>query len=92
MKAITTVLMLASLILLSSCSCNPKTEYVDRIVYVEPVLPEVTNTKLPSIELNVWGDYAIYKAQCEAKIKSCNSEKNSIINSVKQKTERVRDE
>lgn len=85
MKAAILALMLISLTSLNSCStCTPKTEYVDKIVYVEPIVPEYKQTDLPEVELNVWGDYAKYKLQCESLINSCNADKLSIINSLKE--------
>lgn len=84
MKLPILALTLLSMIGLNSCStCKPKTEYVDKIVYVKPIVPETKDTEFPSIKLKVWGDYAIYKAQCEASINACNSDKTSILNSIK---------
>ena len=82
MRAKTIVLMLLSLTVLSSCACKSTIEYVDRVVVVEPVLPDIQSIVYPSVELRVWGDYAIYKAQCEAQIDICNSSIQSIINSI----------
>lgn len=83
MKLKIVVLMLLSPLGLSSCStCKPKTEYVDKIVYIQPVVPEYSKTNQPNVELNVWGDYTKYKLQCTALINSCNADKLSIIESL----------
>jgi hypothetical protein len=84
MRVLTSVLMpLSLLIFVSGCSCTPETKYVDRIVYTAPVVPEVHPTTKPSVILEVWGDYKVYKEQCEAQIKVCNADKVSIIDSLK---------
>ena len=75
------VLTLLSLTILSSC-CKPKIEYVDRVEYIAPQIPELPPTTYPSINLNVWGDYAIYKQQCQAQIDTCNADKSAIIDSI----------
>jgi hypothetical protein len=81
MKAKTLALTLLSLTILSSC-CKPKIEYVDRVEYLHPQVPEFTDTAYPPIELKVWGDYAIYKQQCQAQIDKCNADKSAIIDSI----------
>jgi len=74
------LIALFPIIFVSGCStCEPRTEYVDRVVYLSPEIPTVKDTELPSVELKVWGDYKIYKQQCQAKIKLCNDDKKSIL-------------
>jgi hypothetical protein len=82
MKAMMLVLLLPFLILLSSCSCKPTIEYVDRVELINPQLPDLLATEYPSVRLQVWGDYAIYKQQCEAQIDKCNADKQSITESL----------
>ena len=81
MKLVMIVLTLPFLMSLSSCTTT-KVEYVDRIVYKEPLVPQYSSIMYPSVPLVVWGDYAVYKAQCEAKINQCNSNMQSIYNSI----------
>lgn len=83
MKVLMLVLLLPFLILLSSCSCKPTIEYVDRVEFIEPTIPTVMDTEYPNVRLQVWGDYAIYKQQCEAQIDKCNADKQSILESLK---------
>jgi hypothetical protein len=82
MKALMLALLLPFLMILSSCSCKPTIEYVDRVEFIEPIVPSVMDTEYPSIRLQVWGDYAIYKQQCEAQIDKCNADKQSITESL----------
>ena len=82
MKVKTFVLMSLSLIILSSCAKSPIIQYVDRVVYQEPVYPVPAYLNYPSVNLIVWGDYAIYKAQCEALIDTGNSELQSILDAL----------
>ncbi len=82
MKAPILALILLSLLGLSSC-CTPQIKYVDRVVYEKPIIPHLDKTELPTVKLNVWGDYATYKAQCETQIKSCNVDKQTLENSAK---------
>lgn len=77
------VLMLLSLILLSSCT---EIRYVYRNIY--PDIPQYNYSPYPSVELIHWGDYAIYKEQCEAIIMEGNLNLESIYKSL----ERVEDE
>jgi hypothetical protein len=72
------------LVFVSGCSTTePRIEYVDRIVYTDPIIPETTDTANPSMHPDVWGDYKIYKEQCKAQIKACNIDKKSIVDSLK---------
>ena len=87
MKLLILALIVPSLMVLSSCSTEPKIEYVDRIIYKTPIYPVPQDTELPSVQLNVWGDYGIYKAQCESLINKCNTDKKSIIDALKIPTE-----
>ena len=82
MRVKTLVLIAASLMVLSSCACKPQIEYVDRVVLVDPILPEVESTPLPQTELIVWGDYRAYKAECEAQISKCNADKQGLIDAI----------
>jgi hypothetical protein len=82
MKALMLALLLPFLMILSSCSCKPTIEYVDRVEFINPQLPDLLPTEHPSIRLQVWGDYAIYKQQCEAQIDKCNADKQSITESL----------
>ena len=91
MKALTLVLLLPFPILLSSCACKPTIEYVDRVEFIEPQLPDLLPTEYPSIRLQVWGDYAIYKQQCEAQIDKCNADKSAIINAIETKRNKSND-
>ena len=80
------LIALFPLIFVSGCStCEPKTEYVDRVIYLSPEIPVIKDTELPSVELKVWGDYKIYKQQCQAKIELCNTDKRSIITAISDK-------
>jgi hypothetical protein len=81
------VLIPLSLLVLSSCACKPTREYVDRVEYVNPVVPEFTSTGYPTVELKVWGDYALYKKQCETQIDKCNLDKSAIIDSISTNTD-----
>lgn len=82
MKAKTFALTLLSLTVLSSCACKPTIEYIDRVEYITPQIPELPPTAYPTITLNIWGDYAIYKQQCRAQIDKCNADKSAIIDSI----------
>ena len=82
MKVKTLALILLSLTILSSCACKPTIEYVDRVEYIAPQIPELPPTPYPSINLNVWGDYAIYKQQCQAQIDKCNADKSAIMDAI----------
>lgn len=81
MRLLISVLMLPFLVGLSSC-CSPEVRYVDKVVYKKPVVPNPPTTEYPSVRLNVWGDYAVFKAQCVAQIDKCNADKKSIIDSL----------
>jgi hypothetical protein len=81
------LLLLLPVVMLAGCSCKPTIEYVDRVVYIDPVVPEVVTTEYPSVELNVWADYHIYKLQCERQIDMCNADKSGIIRSLQITTE-----
>ena len=84
MRVLISVLIpLSLLIFVSGCSCTPEIKYVDRVVYTVPIVPETHLTVKPSVTLEVWGDYKVYKEQCEAQIKVCNADKVSIIDSLK---------
>ncbi len=84
MRVLTSVLIpLSLLIFVSGCSCTPEVKYVDRITNITPVVPETHPTELPSMKPMVWGDYKVYKEQCEAQIRVCNADKVSIIDSLK---------
>jgi hypothetical protein len=82
MKALMLALLLPFLMILSSCACKPTIEYVDRVEFINPQLPDLLPTEYPSVRLQVWGDYAIYKQQCEAQIDRCNTDKRSIPDSL----------
>jgi len=82
MRVKTLVLTLLSLTILSSCACKPTIEYVDRVEYVKPQVPEFDDTKYPSVERRVWGDYRVYREQCEAQIDMCNADKHGIIRAI----------
>ena len=68
------VLILLFPLVLSSCACKPVTEYVQ----VYPVVPQYSPIAYPDVELKVWSDYSIYKAQCEYQIQTCNSNIESV--------------
>lgn len=82
MKAKTLVLLPVFLIVLSSCACKPTIEYVDRVQYLVPEVPKLAPVEYPKVQLEVWGDYSIYKAQCEAQINLCNLNMETIVNSI----------
>lgn len=85
MKLATIALIALSLTVLSSCStCKPKTEYVDRIVYQSPVYSKPDLAEYPTVQLYLWGDYAVYKAQCEAQIDKCNSDMQSVLKALEE--------
>lgn len=84
MKLVKLALIPIFLLVLNSCAtCEPRVEYVDRIITIKPDVPDVMPTELPSVELRVWGDYSIYKAQCETLIGTCNADKKSIMDSLR---------
>jgi len=82
MRVKTLALMLLSLTVLGSCACKPTIEYIDRVEYLHPQIPEFADTKYPSVELRVWGDYRVYKEQCEVQIDVCNADKHGIIRAI----------
>ena len=78
---------LSLLLFVSGCStCEPKIEYVDRVVYITPEVPNVLPTEEPSVTLKVWGDYKVYKQQCQAQISLCNVDKQSILTAISDNT------
>lgn len=84
MKVLTSVLILPFLLLLSSCS-SPEIRYVDRTVYLQPIVPAFEKTEYPGVELRVWGDYKVYKMQCEAQLDRCNLDKKTTLDSLETK-------
>jgi hypothetical protein len=49
---------------------------------MKPQIPEFADTKYPSVELRAWGDYRVYKEQCEVQIDVCNADKHGIIRAI----------
>lgn len=87
MKVLMFVLILPFLMGLSSCTDE---KIIYQIVYREvyPTVPMYQKLETPKVNLKVWGDYAIYKEQCEAII----SEGNLNLDSIYKALERVEDE
>lgn len=87
MKVLTFVLLLPFLMGLSSCT-DEKIIYQTVYREVYPTVPVYKKLETPRVNLKVWGDYAIYKEQCEATIMEGNLNLESIYKSL----ERVEDE
>lgn len=87
MKVLMLVLLLPFLMSLSSCTDE---KIIYQVVYREvyPTVPMYQKLETPKVNLKVWGDYAIYKEQCEAII----SEGNLNLDSIYKSLERSKDE
>lgn len=84
------VLTLLSLLLLSSCASE---KIVYKVVYREvyPDVPIYTAVGYPTVELHVWGDYRIYKEQCEALIDESNINLDSIYNILEKQRDKAKE-
>ena len=85
------IFLISSSSLLVGCSTQPKIEYVDRIVYKEPIVPIYNELSYPQTRLQVWGDYSIYKLHCESIIDKSNNNLKSIYEALDIKKSKNKD-
>lgn len=73
------VLMLTSLLILSSGCTSTKVQNIP----VYPNMPVYEPLQYPAVSLEKWGDYKVYKLQCEAIIDTGNLNVESLYNAAK---------
>lgn len=83
-------LILSSLLILSSCASE---RIVYKVVYREiyPDVPIYAPVTYPPVPLFVWGDYRIYKEQCQALIDESNLNLKSVYEILEKQRDKAKE-